>query len=148
MALTAAQTSTDLLSVLGYLPNLDDRICIRDLPCIDERLPHILCQHVLGNGWDLDSRLDSRLLLTLLGLFLAAGVVRASITIESNWGECSWQALCRGCGSDCVIGWRIPFMIQWVWPVPLLILAFFAPESEFGHNVIISRLYFANALCV
>jgi hypothetical protein len=39
-------------------------------------------------------------------------------------------------------------MIQWVWPVPLLILAFFAPESEFGHNVIISRLYFANALCV
>lgn len=50
MALSAAETSTDLLSVLGYLPNLDDRICIRDLPCIDERLPHILCQHVLGNG--------------------------------------------------------------------------------------------------
>lgn len=28
-------------------------------------------------------------------------------------------------------GWRMAYMVQWVWPVPLLIGAFWAPESEF-----------------
>lgn len=46
------------------------------------------------------------------GLLLSAGVVRASLELDSQWG------------------WRIPFMIQWVWPVPLFVIACFAPESE------------------
>ncbi|KAF7291275.1 Maltose permease [Mycena indigotica] len=46
-----------------------------------------------------------------IGIFLSSGVVRASITIESDWG------------------WRLPFVIQWVWPVPLILGAYFAPES-------------------
>lgn len=45
------------------------------------------------------------------GLLLSAGVVRASLELDSQWG------------------WRIPFMIQWVWPVPLFVIACFAPES-------------------
>lgn len=25
--------------------------------------------------------------------------------------------------------WRIPYMTQWLWPIPLIILTYFAPES-------------------
>jgi hypothetical protein len=27
-------------------------------------------------------------------------------------------------------GWRLPYMVQWVWPVPLFLFALFGPESE------------------
>lgn len=30
------------------------------------------------------------------------------------------------------MGWRLPFLLQWVWPVPLLIGAYFAPESPWN----------------
>ncbi|KAJ7637417.1 putative alpha-glucoside transport-related protein [Mycena rosella] len=46
-----------------------------------------------------------------IGIFLSSGVVRATLTINSDWG------------------WRLPFVIQWVWPVPLIIGAYLAPES-------------------
>lgn len=46
------------------------------------------------------------------GLFLAAGVVRASITVDSQWG------------------WRLPYMLQWIWPVPLFFAALAGPESR------------------
>ncbi|KAJ6503790.1 maltose permease [Mycena sanguinolenta] len=45
------------------------------------------------------------------GILLSSGVVRATLSINSDWG------------------WRLPFVIQWVWPVPLLVGAYFAPES-------------------
>jgi SP family general alpha glucoside:H+ symporter-like MFS transporter len=47
------------------------------------------------------------------GLFIAACVVRGTISIENEWG------------------WRLPYMLQWVWPVPLFLICLFAPESEF-----------------
>ncbi|KAJ7046038.1 maltose permease [Mycena alexandri] len=46
-----------------------------------------------------------------IGIFLSSGVVRATLTINSDWG------------------WRLPFVVQWVWPIPLIIGAYFAPES-------------------
>ncbi|KAJ7585660.1 maltose permease [Mycena floridula] len=46
-----------------------------------------------------------------IGIFLSSGVVRATLPINSDWG------------------WRLPFVIQWVWPIPLMIGAYFAPES-------------------
>ncbi|KAJ6571319.1 trehalose transport-related protein [Mycena capillaripes] len=46
-----------------------------------------------------------------IGIFLSSGVVRATLTINSDWG------------------WRLPFVIQWIWPIPLIIGAYFAPES-------------------
>ncbi|KAJ7091711.1 maltose permease [Mycena crocata] len=46
-----------------------------------------------------------------MGILLSSGVVRATLTINSDWG------------------WRLPFVIQWVWPVPLIVGAYFAPES-------------------
>ncbi|KAJ7121612.1 maltose permease [Mycena epipterygia] len=46
-----------------------------------------------------------------IGIFLSSGVVRATLTINSDWG------------------WRLPFVIQWVWPIPLILGAYFAPES-------------------
>lgn len=29
-------------------------------------------------------------------------------------------------------GWRLPFALQWVWPVPLFIVAYFAPDSPWS----------------
>ncbi|KAJ7484804.1 maltose permease [Mycena galericulata] len=46
-----------------------------------------------------------------IGILLSSGVVRATLTINSDWG------------------WRLPFVIQWVWPIPLIIGAYCAPES-------------------
>lgn len=45
------------------------------------------------------------------GSFLAAGVLRGSLGLPGNWA------------------WRVPYMLQWAWPVPLFFVAFFAPES-------------------
>ncbi len=30
------------------------------------------------------------------------------------------------------IAWRLPFALQWIWPVPLFIAAYFAPESPWN----------------
>ncbi|EED20771.1 MFS alpha-glucoside transporter, putative [Talaromyces stipitatus ATCC 10500] len=48
------------------------------------------------------------------GILLSSGVVRAVAGIEGD------------------LGWRLPFAIQWVWPVPLFIAAYFAPESPWN----------------
>ncbi|TDZ15325.1 Maltose permease MAL31 [Colletotrichum orbiculare MAFF 240422] len=45
------------------------------------------------------------------GQLIAAGVLRGCLSIE---GE---------------MAYRIPFAIQWLWPVPLMIISYFAPES-------------------
>lgn len=45
------------------------------------------------------------------GGFLASGITRAALQIEGDWG------------------WRMPYCLQWVWPVPLFLVAIFAPES-------------------
>lgn len=46
-----------------------------------------------------------------MGLFIGAGVARGTLHVKGNFS------------------WRIPFMIQWVWPVPLILVAIFCPES-------------------
>lgn len=30
------------------------------------------------------------------------------------------------------VAWRLPFALQWVWPVPLLFVAYFAPDSPWS----------------
>ena len=45
------------------------------------------------------------------GQLLASGVLRGMLQINSEWG------------------FRIPFALQWMWPIPLVILCAFAPES-------------------
>ena len=50
-----------------------------------------------------------------MGQFIAAGVNRSSITRNDQWA------------------YRIPFAVQWVWPVPILIGVIFAPESPWWH---------------
>ncbi|CVL13650.1 related to transporter (major facilitator superfamily) [Fusarium proliferatum] len=47
----------------------------------------------------------------VIGQFLSAGVLRAMATRTDEWA------------------YRIPFAIQWIWPVPLIIAISFAPES-------------------
>jgi len=49
-----------------------------------------------------------------LGILLSSGVLRAVVGLE---GE---------------LGWRLPFTLQWVWPVPLFVVGFFAPESPWN----------------
>ncbi|KAH6657012.1 general substrate transporter [Truncatella angustata] len=46
-----------------------------------------------------------------IGQFISAGVLKGLVNLESDWS------------------YRIPFAIQWIWPVPLFIAALLAPES-------------------
>jgi hypothetical protein len=48
------------------------------------------------------------------GILLSSGVVRAVAGLQGD------------------LGWRLPFALQWVWPVPLIIGAYFAPESPWN----------------
>jgi SP family general alpha glucoside:H+ symporter-like MFS transporter len=45
------------------------------------------------------------------GQFISTGVLRGLLNRTDQWG------------------WRIPYAIQWVWPVPIIIGVIFAPES-------------------
>jgi SP family general alpha glucoside:H+ symporter-like MFS transporter len=45
------------------------------------------------------------------GQFISAGVLRGLLSRTDEWA------------------WRIPYAIQWIWPVPILIGVLFAPES-------------------
>ncbi|OLN97912.1 Alpha-glucosides permease MPH3-like protein 1 [Colletotrichum chlorophyti] len=56
-----------------------------------------------------------------IGQFISAGVLKGLVDVE---GEKSF---------------KIPFAIQWIWPVPLIIAAWFAPESPW-HLVRLGRL--------
>ena len=47
----------------------------------------------------------------VMGQLIAAGVLRGCSTIDDQWS------------------YRIPFAIQWVWPIPIFIGAYLAPES-------------------
>jgi SP family general alpha glucoside:H+ symporter-like MFS transporter len=49
-----------------------------------------------------------------MGILLSSGVIRA----------------CAGIDGD--LGWRLPFALQWIWPVPLFFAAYFAPESPWN----------------
>jgi SP family general alpha glucoside:H+ symporter-like MFS transporter len=46
------------------------------------------------------------------GRFISTGVLRAALTYTDDWG------------------WKMPYAVQWMWPVPLIVIVFFAPESE------------------
>jgi SP family general alpha glucoside:H+ symporter-like MFS transporter len=50
-----------------------------------------------------------------LGIFLSSIVVRATLNMAGQWA------------------WRMPFALQWVWPVPLFFVAYFAPESPWHY---------------
>lgn len=47
----------------------------------------------------------------VLGQFIASGVLRGTVNNTTQWG------------------YRIPFGLQWMWPIPLIVLVLFAPES-------------------
>ncbi|WVR07711.1 hypothetical protein IAU60_004753 [Kwoniella sp. DSM 27419] len=48
------------------------------------------------------------------GILLSSGVIRAMVAVDGN------------------IAWRLPFALQWVWPVPLFLVAYFCPESPWN----------------
>jgi len=49
-----------------------------------------------------------------MGILLSSGVIRACASLQGD------------------IGYKLPFAIQWVWPLPLFFLAYFAPESPWN----------------
>ncbi|KAA8649437.1 hypothetical protein EYZ11_008130 [Aspergillus tanneri] len=51
----------------------------------------------------------------VIGQFVAVGVNRGSIQRDDQWA------------------YRIPFAVQWVWPLPILLGILFAPESPWWH---------------
>lgn len=48
------------------------------------------------------------------GILLSSGVVRAVAGVSGD------------------LAWRLPFVLQWVWPIPLFIGAYLAPESPWN----------------
>jgi SP family general alpha glucoside:H+ symporter-like MFS transporter len=50
-----------------------------------------------------------------MGQFIAAGVNRGCVTRTDQWA------------------YRIPFAIQWIWPIPIMIGTLLAPESPWWH---------------
>ncbi|KAL1610397.1 hypothetical protein SLS60_002064 [Paraconiothyrium brasiliense] len=51
----------------------------------------------------------------VMGQFIAAGVNRGCVTRSDQWA------------------YRIPFAIQWIWPVPIMLGVTLAPESPWWH---------------
>ena len=45
------------------------------------------------------------------GIFISSGVARGALEIQSD------------------LAWRLPFGLQWIWPVPLFLVFLWAPES-------------------
>ena len=64
------------------------------------------------------------------GILLSSGVVRAVVNVSGDMGEFGRLHLLPN--ADSCIGWRLPFIIQWVWPIPLFIGAYLAPESPWN----------------
>jgi len=48
------------------------------------------------------------------GILLSSGVIRGSSNLRGD------------------VGWRFPFAMQWIWPLPLFIAAYYAPESPWN----------------
>ena len=48
------------------------------------------------------------------GILLSSGVVRAVAGVHGD------------------LGWKLPFVLQWVWPIPLIIGTYIAPESPWN----------------
>ncbi|KZP14566.1 maltose permease [Athelia psychrophila] len=46
-----------------------------------------------------------------IGILLSSGVVKATLHIPSNWS------------------WRLPFVVQWVWILPLMCIVYYVPDS-------------------
>jgi MFS family permease len=47
----------------------------------------------------------------VIGQLIASGILKGFLTNKSQWA------------------YRIPFAIQWIWPIPIFLVCFFAPES-------------------
>ena len=47
----------------------------------------------------------------IIGQFISAGMIRGLVNSTTTWG------------------YKIPFAVQWVWPIPIIVGTFFAPES-------------------
>lgn len=48
------------------------------------------------------------------GILISSGVVRGVVNVTGD------------------LGWRIPFVFQWIWPIPLFVAAYLAPESPWN----------------
>ncbi|KAL2802977.1 general substrate transporter [Aspergillus granulosus] len=48
------------------------------------------------------------------GILLSSGVVRTVAGIDGD------------------MGWRLPFILQWIWPIPIIVGTYFAPESPWN----------------
>lgn len=47
----------------------------------------------------------------VIGQLIASGILKGFVSGKTQWS------------------YRIPYAIQWIWPVPIFMVAFFAPES-------------------
>jgi len=69
----------------------------------------------VGVEGKLDCNMLTRICLTVIfSILLSSGVVRAVAGIPGD------------------LAWRMPFVLQEIWPIPLFIAAYFAPESPWN----------------
>ncbi len=61
------------------------------------------------------------------GILLSSGVVKATLNIQSDWST----SFCfrRMTLADYSLGWRLPFVLQWIWVAPLFLIVYFCPTS-------------------
>ncbi|KAE8363781.1 general substrate transporter [Aspergillus caelatus] len=57
----------------------------------------------------------------VIGQFIASGVLRAMLTRDDKWG------------------YKIPFALQWIWPIPLMAGIWLAPESPWSLSRLTTR---------
>ena len=65
----------------------------------------------------------------VMGHFLSSGVLIGALTITTQWRVARPMTLLT-----CLWffrGYRLPFAIQWVWPMPLLVAVYLAPEAPY-----------------
>jgi SP family general alpha glucoside:H+ symporter-like MFS transporter len=57
-----------------------------------------------------------------IGSFLAAGILRGTLNLPGD------------------AAWKVPYALQWIWPIPLFIIAWMAPESKSSERIYWARL--------
>jgi hypothetical protein len=56
-----------------------------------------------------------------IGAFLAAGILRGTLNLPGD------------------AAWKVPYALQWIWPIPLFIIAWMAPESKWCMSYVQSE---------
>jgi SP family general alpha glucoside:H+ symporter-like MFS transporter len=107
----SASRSDSLWYSLGSISDHRPVVRFRSRSIGSQTVSNILCESLLGQYTHLqaaDYQTDTD---QVMGQIIGSGVLRALVDRTDQWG------------------YRIPYALQWVWPIPLAVGMFLAPES-------------------